>query len=335
MAEVDPLILSYSHLAHFPREKEALHMLKKIASFVKPIMRARKWRVGELVEFFPEDMTLLGMNTNRGEQICLRLRHPRDSNRFLQLEEVIDTMLHELAHNVHGPHDEKFHALWNQLRDEHDRLLIKGFSGEGFLTKGQQVGGKRIPKDEARRLARARAAAAAKSPTFTTGSGQRLGGAGPQRGQDIRKTIVDAIDRRTPLKGCANENQTPAEIRKIADTATKNGFRTQAEEDAANEVAIAQALFELVEEEERAQKGSSYIPPSVQTSDPRDPFATTAGPSRGAGGSAYTWECEICTLVNPASYLSCDACGTERSGRASQLLAERSAQRERAFIDLT
>ena len=60
MPEHDPLILSYSHLKAFPREKEAFHALKKVASLVKPIMRARGWRVRELAEFFPEQDNLLG-----------------------------------------------------------------------------------------------------------------------------------------------------------------------------------------------------------------------------------------------------------------------------------
>ena len=59
-SEIDPLILSYSHLADFPRAKDALHTLKKVASLVKPIMRARGWKVGQLTEFYPEQQNLLG-----------------------------------------------------------------------------------------------------------------------------------------------------------------------------------------------------------------------------------------------------------------------------------
>jgi DNA-dependent metalloprotease WSS1 len=60
MPEHDPLVLSFSHLRNFPREKEALQTLKKIASLVKPIMRARGWIVKELAEFFPDQPNLLG-----------------------------------------------------------------------------------------------------------------------------------------------------------------------------------------------------------------------------------------------------------------------------------
>jgi len=60
MDEYDPLVLHYSHLVNFPREKEALHLLRRVASLVKPIMRARRWKVHELAEFFPEQANLLG-----------------------------------------------------------------------------------------------------------------------------------------------------------------------------------------------------------------------------------------------------------------------------------
>jgi hypothetical protein len=60
MVELNALVLNYSHLKSFPREKEALHSLKKIASLVKPIMRARNWNVGTLAEFYPDQHNLLG-----------------------------------------------------------------------------------------------------------------------------------------------------------------------------------------------------------------------------------------------------------------------------------
>lgn len=60
MAEHDPLVFSYVHLAKMPRASEALHTLKKVASLVKPIMRARGWKVRELAEFYPQQQNLLG-----------------------------------------------------------------------------------------------------------------------------------------------------------------------------------------------------------------------------------------------------------------------------------
>ncbi|KAI1818203.1 WLM-domain-containing protein [Poronia punctata] len=314
MREVDPLILSYSHLANFPRADEALRILKRVASLVKPLMRARGWKVGQLTEFYPVNTghaILLGLNVNRGQKICLRLREPGDQRQFISFEKIADTMLHELAHIVHGPHDAKFHALWYQLRDEHFSLALKGYTGENFLSEGHRLGGSggNIPipnMHEARRLARERNAAA---------SGRRLGGA--RTDKDLRTIMRDAAERRRKgiVQGCANDHQTQAEIVEIADTATRNGFGTKAEEDAANEVAIAQALWELVqEEEEEERKKMKKISP---------------GP---LSGSDCAWTCAVCTLVNPEKFLCCEACGSERSEKEK---TSSSSSSQRVVIDLT
>lgn len=60
--EIESLISAFSHEKQRPREKDALHTLKKVASLVKPIMRARNWRVGTLCEFYPDQHNLLGMH---------------------------------------------------------------------------------------------------------------------------------------------------------------------------------------------------------------------------------------------------------------------------------
>ncbi|ROW10860.1 hypothetical protein VPNG_05388 [Cytospora leucostoma] len=259
--EYDALVLSYTHLKNFPRQDEALHTLKKVASLVKPIIRARGWKVAELAEFYPDQQNLLGLNVNRGQKILLRLRHAGDRTQFLPVEQVTDTMLHELCHIVHGPHDAKFHALWDQLRDEHEGLIMKGYTGEGFLSQGHKLGGgKGVPMHEARRLARVAAEQRAEKAARTRGSGQRLGGAPIQRNQDIRQVIADAIDRRNRTeRGCGSTNFTEKEMQTISDIATRNGFKTQAEEDAANEAAISQALWELVQEDERKKYGDDYV----------------------------------------------------------------------------
>lgn len=95
MRELDALVGEYQHDRHRRRESEALLILRKIASIVKPIMRRRAWRVGTLCEFYPPQRNLLGLNMNGGMKICLRLRYPGDANQFLPMDQVVDTMLHE------------------------------------------------------------------------------------------------------------------------------------------------------------------------------------------------------------------------------------------------
>ena len=352
MPEIDPVISEYEHEKRRPREADALQTLRKVASLVKPLMRQRGWKVGVLTEFYPPETNLLGLNWNRGQKICLRLRYPHDERSFIPLEQVADTMLHELCHIVHGPHNEAFHTLWDQLREEHEQLARKGYTGEGFLSTGHKLGGARIPKHEARRRARA---AAEKRRTLTAGSGQKLGGAPVARGQDIRQVIADAATRRARVtKGCASGMD---RSRRIVEETSRNGFRTKAEENDANEEAIMQAYIDLVQEDEMEKWGDSYVPPSKEhpagsqgSSDksaslkPNDGAATASklatsnsenppspaiptstkpfptpidiifSPStpKPLLSSSDTWTCDICTLVNPSTYLVCDACGTEK-----------------------
>lgn len=242
--------------------------------------------------------------------------------------------------------------------------MMKGYTGEGFLSEGQRLGGRgSIPMHEARRLA---STAAEKRRTLTAGSGQRLGGRALRPGEDIRRVIVSAVERRNEtLKGCGQNNHSEKEIQEIAETATRNGFSTQAEEDAANEAAIAHALWELVQEDEKSKYGSSYraatasnpagssrstqdrkpTPLSDTAKEPsalhrlaQQPSKTPSHDTMGRPESSAptSWTCEICTLQNPVNHLCCDACGTEMTEEVARELEQRSAKRQRtAVVDLT
>ncbi len=79
MRELDPLIAEYAHEKQLPREAEALRTIRKIASLVKPIMRARNWHVGTLAEFYPAQPNLLGkflLSINDEIPICLTTYRP-------------------------------------------------------------------------------------------------------------------------------------------------------------------------------------------------------------------------------------------------------------------
>ena len=57
----DIFVQSFSHLKDKPNADKALHILKRIASLVKPIMRKRNWVLNVLAEFFPDEPNLLGI----------------------------------------------------------------------------------------------------------------------------------------------------------------------------------------------------------------------------------------------------------------------------------
>ena len=200
---------------------------------------------------------LLGLNINRGYKICIRLRYHNNPDLFLPMEQCVDTMLHELSHIIWGDHDGNFHRLWDELRDEWETLTRKGYTGEGFLSKGERLGGGRAPPPhEMRRLARANAEKRQRQQKLSKGSGQRLGGNPLHlQGVDVRQIIADQVTRRNTInKGCASGRQDSI---KLSDQAGRDSFKTKAEEDDANNRAIAQALYELMEEEEdRKLKGT-------------------------------------------------------------------------------
>lgn len=188
---------------------------------------------------------------------------------------------------------------------------------------------------EARRQARA---AAEKRRVLTAGSGQKLGGAGVRRGENIRKVIADAAQRRiTVTQGCASGTDRG---RGIVEETNQNGFRTKAENDDENDEAIMLAYIDLIEEEEREKYGDAYVPTSSEnpagsqgaiprppkpskSSNPPPPIPLSTKPNPNvplvdltstAPSSSHddSWTCNICTLVNPSTYLCCDACSTER-----------------------
>ena len=115
-----------------PTPFDAEKLLKKLATdpAIVSIMKSRKWVVGVLCELDPEDADreqadkgegdkcLLGWNRNSGARIALRLRTD-DLQGFRKYDTIINTLLHELAHNVFTAHDDKFWALFAELKKEY------------------------------------------------------------------------------------------------------------------------------------------------------------------------------------------------------------------------
>ncbi|GJN89671.1 hypothetical protein Rhopal_002658-T1 [Rhodotorula paludigena] len=193
-----------------PRADEALTLLKTIHSRVKPIMRKHGWHLPVLSEFFPKKEGLLGININRGSKICLRLRPANDPSSFLPLDEeqqfsLVGTMLHELTHNVRGPHDEIFFKQLDALWDEYEALQKSGYSGEGFLGKGNRVG-EGVSHDKGITVREAREKALRKFEERervrkVLGTGGKLGGAAPDvKGKRRGDILAEAAERRMNTK---------------------------------------------------------------------------------------------------------------------------------------
>ncbi|KAJ2449894.1 hypothetical protein EV183_004625 [Coemansia sp. RSA 2336] len=123
-----------------PQSDQALQLLQKVAAQVRPVMQKRGWKVPVLREFYPRTQSLLGLNVNHGAEIRIRLRSPHDDRHFLAYGDLVGTMLHELVHIEHGPHDRHFYALLDEIKAETEELMMQGYAGDGFYSAGQRVG---------------------------------------------------------------------------------------------------------------------------------------------------------------------------------------------------
>lgn len=335
---MDDTFSRFEHDSFRPRQAEALQMLHKIVLRVWPIMRKRRWRVGTLAEFWPDERNLLGINEGFGRTIRLRLRHWDDERHFLPLEFVIDVLLHELAHIVHANHDALFDALLDQARNEYTRLE----HDEDVLM--YEAAQSRPRQEEA--LCMLRKVASRVRPSlrrrgWTVGILAELWpsdrsacrGRNVNRGQKISLRLRHRNDhsRFLPLEDvldtmlhqlCHMNNGNPnvllEQLRteqnqlraaEMTSNETRNHAvdenrprprnRTQqnhADKDA-DEEAIMLAYIDMIreEEEETRPSGSGHH-----------------GLGR-RGESQAPWACNICTLVNPATQLRCNACGIQRS----------------------
>lgn len=119
-----PNISKIASLTKQPASDKASELLHEVATLVTPIMHHYNFKIGLLCEMYPKDRGLLGLNVNRGQKICLRLRSPTDSKWFLERDEIVGTMLHELTHNWHGPHDNTFYKTLDELKDKYLEFQI-------------------------------------------------------------------------------------------------------------------------------------------------------------------------------------------------------------------
>ena len=127
-------------IPHFPEPEKAVDFLERLANDngVVKIMEKHRWNVGHLTELPPDgqvgvsEVCLMGLNKNHGQEILLRLRTD-DLKGFRKYEYVRKVLLHELAHNEWGDHDNNFKILNSQLNREVVEL-------DWTKTKGRRLG---------------------------------------------------------------------------------------------------------------------------------------------------------------------------------------------------
>lgn len=118
------------------------------------------------------------------------------------MEQLVSVMLHELTHNVHGPHDEHFYSFLNKLEDEYDALVLDGWRGTGFYAPGERLGGgggtwwsgRTVGGFDTDGRRKALEAAEARRRIEAFGSGGRLGGSHvSSRGGKTRQELAAEV----------------------------------------------------------------------------------------------------------------------------------------------
>lgn len=313
-----------------PREDEARKIMEKIAKQVQPIMKKHKWRVKLLTEFCPGNPALLGVNVGGGVQVKLRLRRPNRDLDFYPYDQVLDTMLHELCHNAHGPHNSSFYKLWDELRKECEELMTRGITGtgEGFDLPGKRLGGfsRQPPLSSIRQVALTAAEKRARVGSLLPHGPKRLGG-----DSDIMVALSPvqaaamAAERRLQDDmwcgyesfGGSEEEKSSSDIRqtvgsKAAPSANNSKQAGGSESRSAN--------TRLCKKSRLLNNDTSVLPSKGGEESSLMGIAAQASTSvciqnHKASDSfedKVIWECGSCTLFNPPLAPICKACGSEK-----------------------
>lgn len=118
---------SLAPLQGLPHPEKSLRFLERLRddAGIRRSMRTHGFAVGLLTEMDPAEHTThesrtLGLNRNRGEVIELRLRTDAYDG-YRDYRVIRNTLCHELAHNVWGPHDRNFWDLCHEIEKEVER----------------------------------------------------------------------------------------------------------------------------------------------------------------------------------------------------------------------
>lgn len=290
------------------RDAEARKLLEDVAKQVQPIMMKRKWTVKVLSEFCPRNPSLLGLNVGGGAEIKIRLRKPNREMEFYPYESLLGTMLHELTHNEHGPHDAKFYKLLDEITNECEELMAKGISGtgQGFDAPGRRLGGfSHNPSlSSLRQKALAAAEKRARLGTLVPSGPNRIGG-----NKEMMKLL-------TPSQAAAmaaemrlrDDIWCAAPVTSGADGVQKASERESSFDGSSSSTAVIESQTSANEGRKRKDifHGSSMS-------------ATRSENQTSENERDSMWECDICTLHNPPMALVCGACGSEKSREKLQM----------------
>lgn len=130
-------ISCYEHQSNREKQK-SLDILNRIAAIVYPVMKSQGLVVKSLKEH-EYNKVFAGRNFNNGEVVELVLRDGKGN--WVPEQFVLQVMLHELSHIKNMNHSAAFWKTLASYKQEMSELLKKGYTGEGFWSRGKTLSG--------------------------------------------------------------------------------------------------------------------------------------------------------------------------------------------------
>lgn len=327
-----------------PKEEDARKILERISKQVQPIMRKHNWRVKVLSEFCPKNPRLLGLNVGGGIHVKLRLRRPNKDEEFIPFHQVLDTMLHELCHNVHGPHNSSFYQLWDEIRKECEDLINRGVSGtgEGFDLPGKRLGGtlRKPPLSSLREAALTAAENRARLGSLMPSGPKKIGGdssimsaLSPVQAAAMaaERRLQDNIWCGSEFYDLTGEDESSGKLDGLEHSGISfdeqgvdaKSLKRNRESDSVSPLVSVSGEEEctLICLAKAAPKSTSIkysdaTPPIKQCKNnlPGDALTSSSKSNQDLmhNDSCGKWECTVCTLLNPPLAPICELCRTQR-----------------------
>ncbi|XP_057770224.1 DNA-dependent metalloprotease WSS1-like [Salvia miltiorrhiza] len=284
------------------REDEAREILERVAKQVQPIMRKRKWKVKVLSEFCPPNPSLLGLNIGGGAEVKLRLRRPNNEWDFFPYDHILDTMLHELCHNEHGPHNADFYNLLDELRKECEELMAKGITGtgQGFDLPGKRLGGysRQPPLSSLRQQALVAAEKRSRRETLLPHGPIRLGG------DSSIKAVL------SPVQAAAM-----AAERRLHDDLWCGSKSSEHEGTSDDARTTGTSVVDPISIQDQKDDPSWQCDMCTLLNQQRALICEACGTPKSKGNGdkkLKVWSCKFCTLHNSTEIERCMACGEWR-----------------------
>ena len=346
--------LSCFHIPTLPNSDSAKSMLQRVVREFTPIVHRRGYHVtfvsemcccGDGLDFSTHkrrrrgrrmgsnvwgyNQTSFGGGRSKHHEIHLRLRRAASHGNLHDYEDVAGTLAHELAHCEHGPHNEHFYKLMDEILEEHATLMassmthqdssVPAFGGTGQALGGRVVSRRGVPSNS-RLLLPGKCVGGDKSFTqYMTPREAAVAAAEARRRQQQMRlrgnnccvvelldsdeeeegtTKQAAIQRKKKSRG-ANTGVVPA--RDVCGLVAKNQSSKTTENEGASRRAAKERHSRAVA---ASPLPATCIDLTIDDGD-RDIVTSSTAPRQPV---SLLWSCRRCTFRNSGNTLTCEMC---------------------------